>query len=362
MITKKSVLTLILLFCVILLSTALVSMPNLQAKANTLSKNNGKSYSITQAKSAILIEATSHRVLLQNNADERLPMASTTKIMTALTVLANCEDTKQEVHIDERAVGVEGSSIYLTKGEILTVEQLLYGLMLRSGNDSAVALAIHVGGSVENFADLMNKEAQKLQLSNTHFANPNGLPNDNHYTTAKELALIAAKAFEYPQFAEIVGAKKYAFTSSSGKYYCFYNENKLLDRMDGADGVKTGYTKKAGRCFVGSATQNDMRLIAVVLNCGPMFEVCQSMLEYGYSHYTMTNIVPQNKVCGAKINNKNHEYYCCKSGFSYPIQNNSDELQNITKKITLPDKQSTQGKIEVFLDKQLLFCEKLVTI
>lgn len=314
------------------------------------------------AKSAIMIEQSSGRILLEHNAHQQLPMASTTKIVTALTVLANCKDIDQQVHIDDKAVGVEGSSIYLTYGEVLTVRQLLYGLMLRSGNDSAVALAIHVGGSVDNFANLMNEQAQKLGLINTHFVNPNGLPDDRHYTTAYELALLTKEAFNYPAFQEIVSSKSYKFVSPSGKQYNFYNENKLLNRIDGADGVKTGFTKKAGRCFVGSCTQNGMRLIAVVLNCGPMFELCQSMLEFGQSHYTITNIVPYNKLCGAQFDGKTAKYYYCKKSFSYPIANNSDDLSRISKVITLPNNANEYGKIEVYLDKQLIFCQKLVTI
>lgn len=158
------------------------------------------------AECSVLIEANSKRILYASNAMSKRAMASTTKIMTALVIIENC-NLDDVVTIPREAQGVEGSSIYLSAGEKLTVKQLLYGLMLRSGNDAATALAIHCSGSIEEFARLMNKTAEKLGLENTNFANPSGLPNEKHYTTAYELALIAARAMEYDVFREIVSTK-----------------------------------------------------------------------------------------------------------------------------------------------------------
>ena len=309
-------------------------------------------------KAGILIEATSGRVLYQKNAYEKLPMASTTKIATALTVL-NHADLDEVVTIDKMAVGIEGSSIYLREGEKLTVRELLYGLMLRSGNDSAVALALHVGGSVDCFVDLMNKMAKSVGANDTHFVNPHGLHDENHYTTAYDLALITSSAMQNQDFCKIVGSKS-ATISNDGYQYkrALTNKNKLLFNMDGANGVKTGYTKKAGRCFVGSAYKDGMQLIAVVLNCSPMFENVQSMLEFGFSRYTMTNIICKNKVCGVVLGKgKKPIYYLCEQGFSYP--SSKDEVAMIDKQIELPADENDCGSVVVRLAGEVIFTSKL---
>ncbi len=196
------------------------------------------------AECSVLIEANSRRILYASNAMSKRAMASTTKIMTALVIIENC-NLDDVVTIPREAQGVEGSSIYLSAGEKLTVKQLLYGLMLRSGNDAATALAIHCSGSIEEFARLMNKTAEKLGLENTNFANPSGLPNEKHYTTAYELALIAARAMEYDVFREIVSTKNTTIPWEG--HDCdrlLVNKNKMLAQYDGADGIKTGYTRQ----------------------------------------------------------------------------------------------------------------------
>jgi len=187
-------------------------------------------------------------------------MASTTKIVTALTVIRNT-DLDEVVEIPKAACGIEGSSIYLREGEHLTVRELLYGLMLRSGNDCAVALALHTSGSVEAFAELMNTTAVELGCENSNFVNPHGLHDDRHYTTALDLAAVTCEALHNETFREIVSTKAVRISNEGYEYdRVLVNKNKLLSNVDGADGVKTGYTKKAGRCFVGSATKNGMQV------------------------------------------------------------------------------------------------------
>ena len=206
------------------------------------------------AEKAILLDGTTGRILFEKRIDEQSLIASTTKIMTALIVCEQC-NVLDRMRIPKEAVGIEGSSLYLQEGEVLTVQDLLYGLMLHSGNDAAVALAIYCGGTVEGFVELMNDKAHNLGLSGTHFANPNGLDSPGHYSSARDLATLAAYAMENPIFYQTVSTK----SMKIGQRY-LTNHNKLLWRVEGADGVKTGYTKAAGRILVSSATRNGRRL------------------------------------------------------------------------------------------------------
>ena len=237
------------------------------------------------AKSAILLDTASGRALYEKDADRQSLIASTTKIMTALVV---CEQVNvlDRVRIPEQAVGIEGSSMYLKAGEVLTVQDLLYGLMLHSGNDAAVALAIYCGGTVEGFAELMNDKAHRLGLTDTHFANPNGLDAPGHYSTARDMAALAAYAMDNPIFAKTVSTK----TVKVGQRV-LRNHNKLLWLVEGADGVKTGFTKAAGRILVSSCTRQGRRLIAVTMNDGNDWKDHQSLLETGFSNYTQRQIL-----------------------------------------------------------------------
>lgn len=249
--------------------------------ATTMQSLDAVKYNSSSA--TIVIEQSSKKVLSSNNSRVRLAMASTTKIMTALVVLDNIVDVDVQLAIPEQAVGVEGSSVYLRRNEIWSVRDLLYALMLRSGNDASVALAIAVGGSVQGFVDMMNAKVQELGLKDTHFTNPHGLHDDEHYTTAYDLAIITAKAMQNPLFKTIVSAKSYVVEGNytHDKYY-FGNKNKMLLLMDGADGVKTGYTKNSGRCLVSSATREGKQLICVVLNVHDMWNVSKNLLEKGF--------------------------------------------------------------------------------
>ncbi len=237
------------------------------------------------AKGAILIEAESGEIIFAKNAQAKMPMASTTKIMTALVAIENCDITKT-VSVSPKAVGVEGSSVYLYPEERLTLEDLLYAMMLESANDAAAAIAIEVGGSIENFAEMMNKKAQSMGLSNTHFENPHGLDGDGHYTTAHELALIAREALSNETFKKIASTyKKTIPLNETEGVRLLINHNKLLKSYEGAIGVKTGFTKKSGRCLVSAAEKDGLTFIAVTLSAPDDWRDHTEMLDYGYSLY-----------------------------------------------------------------------------
>ena len=234
------------------------------------------------AKSAVLYEPVTDSFLYSKNADARLPMASTTKIMTALVALENssCDDI---VEIADEAIGVEGSSLYLKKGEVMTMKDLLCALMLRSANDAALAIAYEISGGISEFSNLMNQKAADLGLKNTHFENPHGLDSDEHYTTAKELAIIASEALKNNTFKEIVSTKKTTITNSDGEERLVANHNKLLNLYDGAIGVKTGFTKKCGRCLVGAAERDGLTFITVTINAPDDWNDHKKLFDYGYS-------------------------------------------------------------------------------
>ena len=237
------------------------------------------------ARRAYVLDAVSGRVLYEKNPDERSLIASTTKIMTALVVCEQC-NVLDRMRIPKEAVGIEGSSMYLREGEVLTLQELLYGLMLSSGNDAAVALAIYCGGTVEGFAELMNDKARNLGMTGTHFENPNGLDSPGHYSTARDLAILAAYAMENPVFYKTVSAKNVKV----GERY-LTNHNKLLWRVEGADGVKTGFTKAAGRILVSSATRNGRRVIVVTIDDPDDWNDHAALLEEGFARYTQTRVV-----------------------------------------------------------------------
>lgn len=250
---------------------------------------NAKTAAKTQASSgAVVIEQSTKRVLYGENMDSICYPASTTKVLTALIVLNNLE-LDRVVVISKEAEGVEGSSIYLRKGDRITVEDLLFGLMLRSGNDAATALAIEAAGSVDKFAILMNETAYSLGARNSNFVNPHGLHDDNHYTTAYDLALITAAAYENLDFVRIVSSKQAKITINGEAHY-IANKNKLLTLYEGANGVKTGYTKRSGRCLVGGAMRDGMQLVSVVLNCGDMWNETIRILNDGFDNYEMKSL------------------------------------------------------------------------
>ena len=216
------------------------------------------------AASAVVIGGDTGEIIYSYNANTRLSMASTTKIMTGL-ILCERGNLDREIIVTAPMVAVEGSSMGLRAGDKISLRDLLYGLMLASGNDAANAIAIALGGTIEGFADMMNEKAAELGLKNTHFVTPSGLDADGHYTTAYELALIAKCALENEEFAKAVSTKNITLSYGTGQHY-LSNHNRLLSSVDGVVGVKTGYTKKSGRCLV-TAYKNDGKfIICVTLN------------------------------------------------------------------------------------------------
>ena len=248
--------------------------------------------SALSAEKAIVLDAATGRALYEKHADDRSLIASTTKIMTALIICQRC-NVLDRVKIPAEAVGVEGSSMYLKEGEVLTVQELLYGLMLRSGNDAAEALAIYCGGTVEGFAELMNDKARELGLKDTHFVNPHGLDSPGHHSTARDLAVLSAYAMADPIFARTVGAKSVTVGER-----VLTNHNKLLWQLPGCEGIKTGYTKAAGRILVSSASREGRRLICVTINAPDDWNDHKALLEDGFSRYEVRRIVEAGEVLG----------------------------------------------------------------
>lgn len=243
------------------------------------------------AESAILMDAKTGTVLFKKNADNKMLVASTTKIMTALIVIENCSP-EDVVEIKKEYTLVEGSSMYLREGEELTIRELLYGLMLSSGNDAATALAYHVSGSIEAFAELMNDKAAELGLQNSSFKNPHGLDTDGHYSSARDLAIITAAAMENKLFEEIASTKSIAIAGRS-----LSNHNKMLWNYEGCLGVKTGYTMAAGRSLVSCAERDGLRLICVTLNDPDDWDDHTALFDWGYENFEYVSLVtPQEEI------------------------------------------------------------------
>ena len=235
------------------------------------------------AEGAILIDTKDKTVLFEKNADKKMYPASTTKIMTALVALETLEEIgagqDSRVTVPDEAAGLEGSSVYLKAGQQVTMEELLYGMMLQSGNDAAAAVAICCGGDMETFVEKMNDKAAALGCGSTHFTNPSGLHDEEHYTTARDLAIIGAAAMEREDFRRIVSAESWQ-SQDTGRSYV--NKNKTLFQYDGGNGIKIGYTKASGRTLAASAERDGKVLIAVVLNDHNWFEDAYGMLDYGF--------------------------------------------------------------------------------
>ena len=321
--------------------------------------------------SAFCFDAITGRVFYQKNATTARAMASTTKIATAITVLDNCKNLDEQVKIDKRAVGVEGTSIYLRQGEVLSVRELLYGLMLRSGNDAATALALHCAGSIEAFSELMNKMAKSAGASNTNFANPHGLDNKDHYTTAKDLAKITAYALNNDDFRQIVSTKSIKITGNEEQQYRYLtNKNRLLSSLDGCIGVKTGFTSKAGRCLVSAAEREGLRVVCVVLNCGPMFEESADIINAVFDKYKCYEVLePYHFVTNVPLVNGEVPSIQVYSKNGLKLTLSEEEYAKINIEYDLPDSlvapvsfDKEIGNVKVYYDKHLIFEEKIYTI
>ncbi|WP_240413913.1 D-alanyl-D-alanine carboxypeptidase family protein [Paenibacillus periandrae] len=275
---KKNI---VLLLLPVLLVTIWAPSPALQA-APAIS---------THAETAALIDVRSGRVLYSKQGDKQMRIASLTKIMTAIVAVEQGK-LSDSVKVGKNAFGKEGSSIYLKLNEEMSLHHLLYGMMLRSGNDAATAIAEHVGGTVEGFAYLMNEKARMIGMEHSSFKNPSGLDEEGHYSTANDMAKLAAYSLRNPQFQEIVKTKlKKAPNPNEAWDYTWLNKNKMLQLYDGADGVKTGYTKLAMRCLVSSATRGGQQLAVVTLNDGDDWADHAKLLDYGFANYPLLPLV-----------------------------------------------------------------------
>ncbi len=307
------------------------------------------------------------QTLYSKDSNKKLPMASTTKIFTALTVIENCDNLDELVSVPKEALLVEGTSIYLKKEEKLSVKELLYGLMLRSGNDAAMALAHHISGNAKDFAVLMNKTASKYGLKNTSLKNPHGLDEKDHYTTAYDLALFTQHALRNSTFRQIVSSKNYEIKERENcPYRYFVNKNKLLNTLEGAIGVKTGYTSKAGRCLVSAINDGEKDIICVVLNCRPMFEDSAELLQRAKKEYIKQEVLKDYGVININVEDGDkpvvRAYY--REGLTRVVK--KSEMGGLSfeydhqKTLTAPLKKDQEiGSVKVFDKNNLIFETKL---
>ena len=321
-------------------------------------------------KAMVVIEPNSLSVLEGYSEDEKLPMASTTKIMTAIIAIENNANLDEVVEVPPASVGIEGTSIYLRKGEKLSIRDLLYGLILASGNDSATALAIITSGSEEAFVELMNKKVNELGLTGTHFENPHGLHEDNHYTTALDLAKITAYALKNDEFRKLVSTKRHTIDATEfTKERYLKNKQKLLFdndlNVDGLQitGVKSGFTPEAGRCLVTSGYKGDMNAVCVVLNCPDMFEESEKLIVESLNNYSYEQIVePYAYLSNLPVLEGDIESINVFSevGFSYPVnKSNKFEIKTYLeypKEITAPIQENQEvGRIIVTINGEEKF-------
>ena len=307
-----------------------------------------KGETVLEGKAECVIEKETGRILYEKRGDIRLPLASTTKILTAITVLETCANIEEVISIPQEAVGIEGSSVYLKCDEEYTVKDLLYGLMLRSGNDCAVALALYCGGSITAFAARMNEIAQKAGALESHFENPHGLPCKNHYTTARDLCYITRYAMKNSIFKQIVATDYYEPRG-------WKNKNKMLTRYEGAIGVKTGYTKDAGRCLVSAAKRDNMTLICVVLNCQPMYERSAQLMDDAFKTYRFVPLIEKGAVLSI-----NGERGKVMEMYHYPVtEGELTQLEVRTSAFSTQQSEKIVGQFRIYLSKRLLFSGNL---
>lgn len=358
---KAKISLICLLICIMVISVADIS--NLSVRAQNVEI-------LAPAKAMVVLEGFSGDILYSYNCDKRLPMASTTKIVTAIVAIENCNDLDTKFTVSDRSIGIEGTSIYLKQGEKLSMRELLYGLILASGNDCAVAIAEYFG-SEEKFVGMMNGLVSKLGLTNTNFENPHGLDSDNHYTTAYDLASITAYALKNDTFRDIVSTKKMVIEPTD-IYQARYlkHKNRLLFENDNCIGVKTGFTDNAGRCLVNAHEENGMQIISVVLNCQPMFEECDRLTKLAISNYTIKEFVkPYNFVSKVDISssNKTEVGVITIEGFSKPIlkteEDNYSVVYDIPKVIKAPiELNQVIGSVSVLYNNEVIYKSDLITI
>ena len=269
------------------------------------------------SKSAILLETSTGTIIYEKNASEKLPPASMTKIMSMLLIMEAIDNNKisltDEVTISPTAASMGGSQVFLQAGEKYQLEELLKGVAIASGNDAVVALAEHLAGSVSKFVSLMNDKAKELKLENTHFANPHGLDDENHYTTAKDMAIMAKELVKHEKILEYTSIYEYYMPKPDGSKSWLVNTNKLVRFFDGVDGLKTGFTTSAQYCLTATAKKNNMRLISVVMGAATSdlrSADTSKLLNYGFNSYQLKTIYSKdNPIATIKIDNSNKEIY-----------------------------------------------------
>ena len=314
------------------------------------------------AASAVLIEQKSGRILYEKDAHTKRRIASITKIMTAKLAIESGK-MNEYVKVSEQATRAEGSSVYLKPGEKIKLKDLVYGLMLRSGNDTAVAIAEYVGGSVEGFAYLMNQKAKQIGMLNTHFSNPHGLDDhEDHYSTAYDMAVLMRYCMQDKTFKKISGTKVYRAANPTEDWdRVWKNKNRLLTKYKYTTGGKTGYTKLAKRTLVTTATKGDMSLIAVTLNGPDDWNDHISMYEGGFKGYDMAEVLHEGKIDGIKNKYyKNHLYV--KKTIVYPVTSEEMDLFSIKYKLNKPTKKFDEdekydeivGKAAIYLDGRVV--------
>ncbi|MCK8827103.1 D-alanyl-D-alanine carboxypeptidase [Natroniella acetigena] len=313
------------------------------------------------ARAAILIDAETGKVLYNKNMHEVRPPASTTKIMTGILAI-EYGNLAEQVSASNRAAYEGGSSIHLIPEETLTLRELVYGLLVKSGNDAAVAIAEHIGGSVEEFAEIMNQKAREVGALQTTFKNPNGLPQEGHLTTAYDLAQITRYALENDFFAEVVATPKKRISWPGNAWdRILINTNRLLTRSEMVDGVKTGYTSAAGKCLVASATKNGQQLISVVLKGGDVWNDSLTLLSYGFNNYSKVDIITKGELI-KEIEFRNGKQLGLKAAdeFRLAIDNESQinlkQVIDLNQDIRLPVEVGEKvGKLSIYdSDEQLL--------
>ena len=277
--------------------------------------------------SSVLIEMHSGRVLYESNSDKKKLIASTTKIMTAILAIEN-SNINETVKVGNEVLKMYGTNIYIQPGEVITIEDLLHGLILRSGNDAAVVLATYIGGTEEKFVDMMNQKARELGMSQTNFQNPHGLDDyTENYSTANDMALLSKYAYKNNVYKKIAGTKKYS-TTTQNKSYLWYNRNKLLSQYEFCTGGKNGYTPKAGRTLVTTAEKNNMQLTAVTLNINNEYEYHQRLYQNAFNKYKMYKIIDKDNF---KISHAEYDSPTLTESFYYPLTNS--EKQEISTEI-----------------------------
>ena len=353
---KNNVLSLIIILIAIFVSSFKISV--MAKETNSI------------AKGMVVIEGNSGDVLYSKNENLELPMASTTKIVTAIVAIENSSDLDEKFVVSEKAIGIEGTSIYLKSGEKLSLRELLYGLILASGNDCAIAIAEHIAG-LDNFVVLMNEFASNLGLKHTNFKNPHGLDEDGHYTSAYGLSIMTAYALKNPIFREIVSTERMVIEKND-LYQARYlkHKNRLLFTDENCIGVKTGFTDNAGRCLVNAHEENGLQIISVVLNCQPMFEECDRLTKLAMSEYMMKEFVlPYNFVSNVEIDKspKTEIGIITIAGFKKPILKSEENEYEV--KYILPDRlvapielNQGVGSVQVLYKGDVIYQGELITI